>query len=75
MGKILVITNSCCIKLKYDFGDAPSKKGKRKNKEVLGHVPPYGGVLAAQHQLNKSNMYQPLIEVRIQRLRCLLEEV
>jgi hypothetical protein len=40
---------------------------------LLGHVPPHGGVLAAQHQLKKSNTYQPLIEVRIQRLRCLLE--
>jgi hypothetical protein len=39
----------------------------------LGHVPPHGGVLAAQHQPKKSNTYQPLIEVRIQRLRCLLE--
>jgi hypothetical protein len=29
-----VINNSCCIKLEYDFGDAPSKKGKRKNKEA-----------------------------------------
>jgi hypothetical protein len=40
---------------------------------LLGDVPPYGGVLAAQHQFKKSNTYQPLIEVRIQRLRCLLE--
>jgi hypothetical protein len=40
---------------------------------LLGHVPPHGGVLAAQHQLKKFNTYQPLIEVRIQRLRCLLE--
>ena len=39
---------------------------------LLGHVPPHGGVLAAQHQPKKSNTYQPLIEVRIQRLRCLL---
>jgi hypothetical protein len=39
----------------------------------LGHVPPHRGVLAAQHQPKKSNTYQPLIEVRIQRLRCLLE--
>jgi hypothetical protein len=41
--------------------------------KLLGHVPPHGGVLAAQHQPNKSNTYQPLIEVRIQQLRCLLE--
>jgi hypothetical protein len=34
-------------------------------RNVLGHVPPHGGVLAAQHQPKKSNMYQPLIEVRI----------
>jgi hypothetical protein len=40
---------------------------------MLGHVPPHGGVLAAQHQPKKPNTYQPLIEVRIQRLRCLLE--
>jgi hypothetical protein len=40
---------------------------------LLGHVPPHGGVLAAQHQPKKSNTYQPLIEVRMQRLRCLLE--
>jgi hypothetical protein len=30
-------------------------------------------VLAAQHQPKKSNTYQPSIEVRIQRLRYLLE--
>jgi hypothetical protein len=41
--------------------------------DLLGHVPPHGGVLAAQHQPKKSNTYQPLIEVRIQRLRYLLE--
>jgi hypothetical protein len=40
---------------------------------LLGHVPPHGGVLAAQHQPKKSNTYQPLIEVHIQWLRCLLE--
>jgi hypothetical protein len=40
---------------------------------LLGHVPPHGGMLVAQHQPKKSNTYQPLIEVRIQRLRCLLE--
>jgi hypothetical protein len=40
---------------------------------VLGNVPPHGGVLAVQHQLKKSNTYQPLIEVHIQRLRYLLE--
>jgi hypothetical protein len=39
---------------------------------LLGLIPPHGGVLAAQHQPKKSNTYQPLIEVRIQRLRCLL---
>jgi hypothetical protein len=40
---------------------------------MLGHVPPYGSMLAAQLKLMKSNTYQPLIEVRIQWLRCLLE--
>jgi hypothetical protein len=40
---------------------------------LLGYVPPYGGMLEAQHQPRKFNTYQPLIEVCIQRLRCLLE--
>jgi hypothetical protein len=50
--------------------------GKNKSDymfEVLGDVPPHGGMLTAQHQPKKSNTHQPLIEVRIQRLRCLLE--
>jgi hypothetical protein len=33
---------------------------------LLGHVAPYGGVLAYQHHPKKFNMYQPLIEVYIQ---------
>jgi hypothetical protein len=39
---------------------------------MLGHVPPHEGVLSAQVEPKKSKTYQPLIEVRIQRLRCLL---
>ena len=59
------------VRHQFDVIPSPSHIAKWCS-NMLGQVPPYGGVLAAQHQPKKSNTYQPLIEVRIQRLRCLL---